>query len=738
MYPISQQLKLSEEDRQALQSLIERDWTSDSSDLEQRGQALKRWTRLWRAASDENPVPEEEGSNFSIPLVRWQILSAVAEEQSALFGDDADIIVRPRGKLDAKAAEKVKRFMTWRVKKSLDLFRKYYDFVTLKRIYGSSIGYLCWKRKVRKVKELETKNELQQVQVSDPATGLPAIREVEVPVTKEVEKEVVEFEGLDFSPENIEDWVVPKSAKSLEESNHFIRRLKLSVDEILNLRDAGKVDAEILDEQFIEDLYKLADTSKETAVTPDPGKPARDEKDKQAGLNPTPLGREDTIVTLNWTGKFRLSKKNGKKEERAEELVCFYIPEKKKLIGAARLVDIFPDGRIPFEKTDNVRDPNMFWGIGYAEILESISKEMDCIHNITTDAGLMGVGPLVAYKPMAGFEAGKLRIESHTAIPLNDPKNDLVIHSLGGANMGPYVALMPQLLAMAERLTGRTEANMGRQFSGPNAPRTYGQQALLQAESDKRTFLDLQLERETFSRILHRVWEADKRWLPKPVIFRVVEEDITMTEDDFQGDFDFDIGPPTTQMNRGQANQEILQLYTLALQNPYSQQNPAILMALSRIILERFGYPQVAALIPDPEQMMPPQSAETENARMLQGEDVDPHPADNHVEHIAKHTNLLERLKAQETLAPGFMASTGLAGVTMNLQSHIAEHQEAQKKGGVSINMMGRGAPTGPQMNVGSANPQMPAMQSPMSGQQQGSPQASLASLLNTGGTNIA
>lgn len=736
MYPQGIQLKLSEKDREDLQALIETDWNSDSTDLDTRASALKGWVRLWRAASDVNPVPEEEGSNFTIPLVLWQILNASAKELSALFGEDTDIIIKPRGKADVKNSEKVKRYMEWRVKSSLKLFKKYTDFVLLKRIFGSAIAYLAWKRKTRTVKELETK--MVSTQVEDPETGLPML--IDKPETRPVEKEVVEFEGLDFTVENIEDWAVPKSAKSLESANHFIRRLTLSVEEILDLRDSGKVDKDIVDKDFIEDLYRTAETDKTDDSHPDVGKKARQEKEKLSGLNSMPIGRENLIVVLNWIGKFRLSE-GEKKAERPEELVCFYIPSKNKMVGAARLVDIFPDGRIPFEKSDNIRDPNMFWGIGYAELLQSISDEMNCIHNITTDAGLQGVGPMGFYKPMSGLKGDKFRYEPWMMVPVNDPKNDVYFPPLPPANMAPYIALMPQLLAMAERLTGLTETQMGRQFSGPNAPRTYGQQALLQAESNTRLFLDLQMERETFSAILRRIWEADKRWLPKPVFFRVVEEDLEMTQDDFQGDYDFDIGPPTSQMNRQQAKQDLMQLYALALQNPLSAQNPAINLALSRAILDKFGYPQISMLLPDPEQMAPPQAAEYENAVLLQNGDVDPHPADNHVEHIAKHTNLRDRLKAQETLSPGFLSMMGMAQAVMNIDSHIAEHQQAMKTQGGSINMIGRGAPTSPQMNVGSANPAMPQMPRQDFGMGGSNPagnpaQGQLASLLNSGGMN--
>ncbi|MDP2734710.1 MAG: hypothetical protein Q8P12_00725, partial [bacterium] len=96
----------------------------------------------------------------------------------------------------------------------------------------------------------------------------------------------------------------------------------------------------------------------------------------------------------------------------------------------------------------------------------------------------------------------------------------------------------------------------------------------------------------------------------------------------------------------------------------------------------------------------------------------------------------------QETLSPGFINAGGYTQGMMQLASHIAEHQQAMKSGGGSINMIGRGAPTGPNMAVGSANPQMPALGGQSVGQGPTNPasnpaQGLLAGLLNTGGTNL-
>lgn len=702
--------------------------------MQARTKAMQRWVRLSEAAGDENPAPDQDASNFHIPLVQWQKSNKMAKELGALFGEEAEVIATPVGKEDVKNKDKVKRWMTYRLR-TLGLYKKYYDYLDLKNDFGTTIAHIPYKTKKRLVKKA-IRNESENFQAGPEVNGLAT--QIPVPQTEVTfeDQEIIEFEGLDFIPENIEDWAVPKGTPDLKELDHFTRRLRLSVDEILDLMDEGKIDSQILTEKVEEKLRKLAEEgSIDSGPGPDPGKRVREEKKAQAGQKGDTAG-DGKLTVLNWFGKFRTGRDGDKKREQ-HFLVAFFQQDLHLILGAARLVDIFPDGRLPFLKSDGIRRSKSFWGIGLAELLESISNEMDMWHNIVTDAGLMAVAPPIGYKPSSGWNPQTTTYGPRTAYPLNDPKNDMARFPIGEVNLQPYVVLMPQMLAMAERLTGLTEGELGRQFSGPNAPRTAAQQFLLAGNSGQRLGLDLNLERETFKELLQRIWDADKRFLPKPIFFRVTEEDAgsVMDVQDFDGDFDFDLGPPTSISNRSQRMQELLQAYALTLQNPIAQQNPALLAAFLKKVLEKFNLADVAKMIPDLSDLTPPQSAEEENARMLQGEDVDPHPQDNHQRHIAKHTELKIRIGEDLQRIPGYarLLPPNFIGL---VDSHIAEHQQAMKTSGASLNT--QGLATQGQGGGGAASPQV----SDISGSQQFNPggnevQANLASLLNQGGTNL-
>ena len=744
--PSISQFKLSDEDREKLKTQIVRQKTQDSGDLQQRSAAVTRWIRLWRAASDDNAFPATEKSNFHIPLVLWQILHKVAKEFAAIWGEDQRIIVSPKGKTDAKRAPKVNRWMNWRVS-TLGIVRKWYDYNVLKQIIGTSIAYVPYVVRKKEVKVAVPVTKTELVDSVDQDTGLAIKVPQETTTTEWKVKEVVSYEGPDLIPEAIEDWIVPAAGgPDIEDKDHFIRRLKLSMDEVVGLEDEGKI---VLTDEDREKLYKLAEESKtEVSQGVDAGQPVREERAAQAGEPAVPQGSEDRIILYNWFGKFRITPSSGEKsKDRPVKLVAFFSEDLQKVVGVMSRVDVCPDGELGFIKSELIRDPNKFWGIGVAELLESINNEMDMWHNIVTDAGTLGVAPIMLYSASSGFDPVKFKMEPGMAYCVADPSAVKII-SLAGIDLSVYSTTMPQLLAMAERIIGVSEADMGRQYSGPNAPRTVGQQVMLQQGSSERQGLDLELERDVVRKFLCRIWELDKRFLPKPYAFRVTEEnmDDVMNPDDFEGDWDFDISPPTRVSNAAQETQNLLQAYAMLSNDPLIMQTPAVKVAMQRKILERLHQEEIAALLPDPEKMAPPQSPQVEEVRILQGETVSVNPADNHAEHLASHQDALDRYNQWDNRVPGIHTVLDLHGAISRLKMHIAATQQAMKTQGGSIRMMPQG-PTGgggipgtmpPIPGMGTNVPQMgaPPMQSPAA-PQAGPAQAGLAQMLNTGGLNL-
>lgn len=675
----------------------------------------------------------QEKPCFKIPLVLWQLLSKLAKELDALLGEESEIMVKPVGESDAAKVRKVSRWMNWRIK-NLKLYPKFYRYLLQKHVFGTSIGHLYWKTKKRTVKVMEVQPVPHEL--TDPSTGLPMLDEMGQPIITiipqevEVEKEIVEQDGPELDIENLEDWMVPPYATCIEDADHFERLLRLSYEQILDMVETGH--CRELDEEEKKALRHIAENQPPSGNETASSKQVTDEKFAQAGLPPVPEGRQNRIRVTNWNGKFRLNED----DDRAQDIVAFFQPDRKILLGVARLVDVNPDGRHGFIHSKAIQDINCFWGIGTAEQLEPINEEMNALHDAALAAADAANTLILLVTPSMGASLDAKRLQAGVNVITTADTEGAKLLQMQGGNLAAFATFMQELMSFCERITGITDAQMGRQFDQPNAPRTYGQQALLQAESNQRILMDIRLERDSLREMLNRIWEMDKRWLPKPVFFRVTEEDMEqMGPDDFMGEYDFDIGPVTMISNRQQVAQDLLMNLQLAANIP------PVYISLYKERLRKTGFSQQAALIPDPIDIPKPKPPEEENNLLLSGQDVDPNPMDNHPAHVAKHQDMIVRLEQAYQLLPALQANDPQA--IARIQAHIEEHKVMMKQGAMAI--AGALAGVAPQFagKVGAGGMNTTTQPSPNSNGS-GSPaapnqtmQPALSSLRNSQGLNL-
>ena len=721
--PPTIQLKLGRAKHQELTNLIELQFSQDSTDLETRNKRLAKWYRMSRNASDVNNYPDSEESNFSVPMILWQMLIKLAKELDALLGEGSEIAVTPIGESDVNRVPKIRRWMNWRLKHSLKLFSPMYDYLMNKYRYGLTIGSVAWVTKTRLVKKKEPIFS-NQPGVPDPITQLPTIEQVRTG-EQLVEREIIEFDGPEFTIENIEDWVFPSNTTNVVESDHFVRILRLSMDEVFDLRDTGDIDDKLLTKKNVGELRRISEQIHGNQSPERTSEEVRDAKDDVEELPSYPLGGKGEIPFWNWYGKFRLEDT----DDRTTELVGFYQPHLKKLMGISRLVDKFPDGRRPFVSSKMISDPNRAFGIGLCELLEPLQDEMNALTNITIDAGMRSIAPTVFFEPASGFNPATQEIGAGVGIPVHDASKINVLN-MGQVNMGPYVQLKQDLMGYGEKVTGFTDQQLGRTSEAPNAPRTFGQAELLAQESSVRLLMDIRLERESLRELLKRIWELDKEFVGDGIFFRVTEEEEgdVMTSEDMQGSYDFDIGPITSIANRQLDNQQLAQAFQVASTLGIQQ----ITIPLLGKILKNLGQGDIAKNLPDMESSRPSMTPDEELVRMVQGEDIDPHPMDNHTQHIAKHTDALQRMiNTQVTIQTPSGPVVGTVsqqnpGLIGRIQSHIDEHK-AIVAGNPSLP---QGQPQQGQLPLGQPNGGGGL-------QQPGDPRSAQSAFNNSGGLNL-
>jgi hypothetical protein len=622
------QLKLSERELGRLADRISEDFDGAVADHNRRMERFRRYYQRWRARIDPPAQGEEDRSNFSVPLLQWQVYAKWASDLAALFGDDAEVIARPVGPSDNKTAKKVGMYMTWRVFQSMSLIPKFSPFEFRKTLFGRAHAYCPWVRDTYKVKE------------------------------KGKVREEVWYEGPGFEACWPDDIIVPaEDADSIQDFSFVIRKYRVTPQQLLDGEREGRYFG------IKDSIDQIVSTAQDKRQRDWKGSdPIKSEKDLAEGV--TQEGSQatrDSIIVHEWYGRWRLPK--GKADARLEnmsrrnldesEIVVRYLPDLKQVVAVQDLMDLYPHmrNRRPFLESNLVKDGS-YWSPGFGEMLESIEDEASVNHNLFTEAGQLSVGPVIFYRPGSGFDPEKFRYEPGMAYPCDDPAAIKVVEM--NADLQYPVIKEQSIYAMGERLTGQSDQTLGRAIDRPNAPRTARGQIALIEQGNVRASLDTMSLREDMRAMMLHFWLLDSYFSPESVFFRVTEDDAEgifdvkdgfgeMTPKERGGRYDFDIQLATSVHSREAEKDRVLTLYQLDLTNPLIVTNPKALYVTTAKLHKAMGDEDFASVIPEPPDLDRPKTPKEEWNLCLQGEDFDPNPMDNDEFHLIDHYRRLEK-----------------------------------------------------------------------------------------------
>lgn len=655
----STQIKLPAEEIEQLKRRIEDDYSRSKGDHYRRMERFARAYRSWRARVDDDSVRAGDGDkpNFHMPLIKWHVQSAVAAHIEALFGPDADITAEPTGPVDAKIVRKVSRYMRYTFMSRMNATLDVAAFEFRRVLLGRAFAYIPWVRRTHK----------------HGTTG----------------EEIVAYEGPRWINLNPDDVIVPsEEVASIHDFSFVIRRSVETFDELVIGEQAGRY------QNIAQNRKALLEYADEHRVRYDrTGAETREHQDEAEGVNRADsLSGRNGILVYHWYGRWRMLRgKAGaaeldleKRETTETDLVVKYIPELKLIVGVQDLRQLYPEHDHPRPIVEAALLPDgSYWGPGFFELLEEIEREMTAVNNLGVKAGEMSVAPPGFYSASTGIEPEKWKLEPGILYPVDDPR--AVNFPQMRADLSFPIAYGQELKTVAERLTGRTDLNMGRTQAGPNAPRTLGQTQLLLEQGDIRSAFDLRTLRESMRGILRHIWELSLEYLGEHAFFRITEEEAgglfsvhqgfaSLDAADRTGHYDFDLTFATSRIGKEALKERQLALYQIDIANPLIVNNPRALYHVTAALHRAFGDEQFERLVPKPpddELSLPP---DEEHTLMLQGEDVSPRPGDNDQDHLVAHDRKIKQL--QQESANGGGDPDGLRRLVQHYHEQIAQLQQ--------------------------------------------------------------
>lgn len=604
------QLKLPEAELKRLAYRIKEDFAGAKAQHEARMEKMRDLWQRWRVRYDPQPAGEAGRSNFRVPMLQWCVFQLWARDFDSLMGDDAQIIAEPTGPKDQNIVDKIGRYMTWRVFKSMNATRELAIFAFRRRLFGRSIAYTPWWQEI------------------DPCTG-----------------EVYE-DRPGFFPVWPDDIVEPaENATSIQKLSFAIRKYRANPDQLL--ANDGTLYQGI--RKNWTKIVKAAEEGRQRDLSTEPVQADKDEAEGvlyEGMLSPT-----NTLQVWEWYGYWRsLSKKD--KPVPPRHLVVRILPEVQLdgcdgIVGVQDLEDIRPgmQNKRPFVEASLVYDGSR-WPSGTGEQVGHLEDEESANHNLMTEAAERASSPSTFYKPGEGWDPQVQKLEPGKAYPTTDPSSVREVKS--SFDPVAFTIKSQAIEAIGEKTTGLSSFGMGRSSDRPNQPRTAtGQIAMVEQGNIRLSGLDVRFLREDIRQFLGDTWELDCLYAPEELFFRVAEDDLPghataggvakMTRQERAGKFDFDIQFASSIWSREAKKQSAMETFTLDLQNPIINTNPKALWSVTNKFHKAMGDDNFADTVPEPPDMERPKNPKEEWTLILQGEDVNVNPEDNDELHVLDH-----------------------------------------------------------------------------------------------------
>jgi hypothetical protein len=374
------------------------------------------------------------------------------------------------------------------------------------------------------------------------------------------------------------------------------------------------------------------------------------------------------------------------------DVVMWVHKESREILRATYLRRVMPSGLRPFFKIDFHKRHGEDYGVGMIELLYSVTKEIDAVHNMNMDNGLISSLPFGFYRPSSSTSnAERMSMEPGSLIPLDNPQGDVYFPQLGNRTAFGFqeMGLLNQTI---ERLTGISDMSLG-VIGGQGATRTAtGARALL-GESNANLDVFLRRMNRGWKKVLNYLFQSLQQKVPPGLQFRILGDDgdnfwaTIHNKDALQGDFDFEIDANSANSNQTvrveQAN-DILQTIVNPLLIQLGIVSPTEIYEAIKNKFKQNGIKEFSKFIRKPSQQTRMFTPEEVANRVLAGVDVQLGPDQDlqgfvaYVDHVIEIDELNGQFDQQQiiTLVMKQRQAKAMISAMEQQQAQVANQQQ--------------------------------------------------------------
>lgn len=655
---------------------VQKMWKSHKTHIEEFNQRMEK-LQGWDEYVDDQDMLYDGESNIHIPMPMIVLKTFHARMFQALFSVDPPFSVKAMQEAYQDDVEMVYGLMQWTISE----WCNYYEGIeaTAERwiwnwcAWGSSVLKLRWDRKFTRyldVREVELKGPSEWRVIIDPETG--TVEEVESPsiLRTEVEEAVTElvFEGPVFEYVNKEDIAIIGN-RDIQMADAVIHREFFNADRLNSYAQQA-----IFETKVVEEIIAAgpdAESGRE-------GMNIVQDRETHSGVQTLDINEDlskyeileaHLEIDINGDGL-------------NESIVVWVDAESGKELRATYAHRVNKGGKRPFVNIEFIPREGHSYAMGLLELLHPLSVEMDFIHNIKVDIGLLAAQPFGFYRAATGMDAAKIRIRPGDMIPVDDPSSHVFFPNLGDRS-GFFQNEEAMLMQHIERLTAINDINtatLGRQGVARTAT---GVSALV---SENSANLDIFIKRmqRGWRQSLRLLWGMLQQRLPNGTEFRVTGQDgrdyfSRVDRKDIQARVDFILDATSANSNR-MIQLETAQQVLAQMMNPFFIQlgivEPDNVYEALKDYFQALGKKDWSRFIKKSNlESYRILTAEEELRRLLAGQRVDVTPELDHKGFM----NLWDKMKADEDLQ-GLYGPSNIQAVEAQYEQHKSMQDAMEKQ----------------------------------------------------------
>lgn len=589
------------------------------------------------------------------------------------------------------------------VEEAIDMW--VWDWITV----GSGILKASWECKYERFVDVVTETRVRQVQQMDPKTGLSQM--VGIPTQVEKEKKVTKktFEGPILRRKNVEDIIISGGEGDPQMADAVIEQDWITASDMWTLVDR---------KLFREDQVREAIDSGPNNVAGSSDSQLKEERKQNNGRALLDIDSDlDRYRVLE--AYLRLDVDGSGINT---DVVVWVHAETRNILRATYLRRVNKSGERPYFKIDFHKRAGQDHGIGIIEMVHPLSKEMDAIHNLRIDYGMISTMPFGFYRPTSSIDPQIIDLEPGSLIPVDDPQRDVYFPTLGNRTAFGFQE-EAALQTMVERLTGINDMLLGNLTGAQGATRTATGARALMGESNTNLNVPLRRLGRGWRQALQFVLHTLQQRIPKGLSFRVTGETgddywrYIASQEDIAGDFDFEVSNNSENSNKAIQQEMASQVLQLVL-NPLLIQtgvvNTGNIYEAVKSHLKAQGVKDFSKFITKPPEWNHMMTPDDEANRILRGIPVPVTPEMDHqgfldyFQYVYDNDELLGQFSEQQTLL--------LAAQADKHKQMLAALEDMAKQAAVTNQMRN---------NAANSQNQAPTGMNPMSGSQGAPPPGS-------------